>query len=105
MLKDKAQLNSMENPMCLSKILVCCVVFVKHGSGSFSLLLSWCLSGERVCLPMQESQEMPAQSLGFGEDPLEQKVTTHSSTHAWRIPWTEESGRLQSIGSQRVRHN
>ena len=39
------------------------------------------------------------------EDPLEKDVATHSSTLAWKIPWTEEPGRLQSMGSQRVRHN
>ena len=39
------------------------------------------------------------------EDPLEEGMATHSSIHAWRIPWTEESGGLQSMGSQRVRHN
>ena len=44
---------------------------------------------------------MWVQSLG-GEDPLEEGMTTHSSILAWRIPWTEEPGGLQSIGSQRV---
>ena len=39
------------------------------------------------------------------EDPLEQGMATHSGILAWRIPWTEEPGRLQSIGSQRVGHN
>ena len=39
------------------------------------------------------------------EDPLEDGMATHSSILAWRIPWTEEPGRLQSTGSQRVRHN
>ena len=39
------------------------------------------------------------------EDPLGKEMATHSSTLAWRIPWTEESGRLQSMGSQRVRHD
>ena len=39
------------------------------------------------------------------EDPLEKKMATHSSIPAWEISWTEESGRLQSIGSQRVRHD
>ena len=43
-------------------------------------------------------------SLG-GEDPLEKQMVTHSSTLAWRIPWTEEPGGLQSMGSQRVGHN
>ena len=39
------------------------------------------------------------------EDPLEEEMTTHSSVLAWRIPWTEEPGGLQSMGSQRVRHH
>ena len=39
------------------------------------------------------------------EDPLEKERATHSSTLAWRIPWTEEPGRLQPMGSQRVGHN
>ena len=40
-----------------------------------------------------------------GEDPLEEEMATHSSILAWRIPWTEEPGGLQSLGLQRVRHN
>ena len=40
-----------------------------------------------------------------GEDPLEKGMATHSGILAWRIPWTEEPGRLQSMGSQRVRHD
>ena len=43
-------------------------------------------------------------SLGW-EDPLEKEMATHSSTLAWKIPWTEEPGRLQSMGLQRVGHN
>ena len=39
------------------------------------------------------------------EDPLEEVMAAHSSIPAWRIPWTEEPGRLQSMGSQRVEHN
>ena len=39
------------------------------------------------------------------EDPLEKGMATHSSILAWRIPWTEKPGGLQSMGSQRVRHN
>ena len=46
----------------------------------------------------------PVQSLGQ-EDPLEKAMATHSSTLAWKIPWTEEPGRLQSMGSQRVGHD
>ena len=52
-------------------------------------------------LPMQEMQEMWVQSLGQ-EDPLEAGMATHSSILAWRIPWTEEPGGLQSMGSQGV---
>ena len=48
--------------------------------------------------------EAQVRSLGW-EDPLEKGMATHSSILSWRIPWTEESGRLQSMGSQRVRHN
>ena len=44
------------------------------------------------------------QSLGW-EDPLEEKMATHSSILAWRIPWMEEPGGLQSMGLQRVRHD
>ena len=48
--------------------------------------------------------ETRVRSLGR-EDPLEMEMATHSSTLAWKIPWTEEPGRLQSMGSQRVRHD
>ena len=47
---------------------------------------------------MQETQEMKVQSLGR-EDPLEEERATHSSILSWRIPWTEEPGRLQSLCS------
>ena len=53
---------------------------------------------------MKELQESQIQSLGQ-EDPLEEDIETHSSILAWRIPWTEEPGGLQSIGSQRVGHD
>ena len=43
-------------------------------------------------------------SLG-GEDPLEKEMATHSNIPTWRIPWTEEPGRLQSMGSQRIGHD
>ena len=49
-------------------------------------------------------QEMHVQSLGQ-EDPQERKTATHSSILAWRIPWTEDPGGLQSMESQRVEHN
>ena len=49
-------------------------------------------------------QETQAGSLGR-EDPLEKEMPTHSSTLAWKIPWMEEPGGLQSMGSQRVGHD
>ena len=49
-------------------------------------------------------QKAQVQSLG-PEDPLKKEMATHSSNLAWKIPWTEEPGGLQSIGSQRVRHD
>ena len=48
--------------------------------------------------------ETQVQSLGQ-EDPLEKEMAPHSSTLAWKIPWMEEPGRLQSMGTQRVRHD
>ena len=53
---------------------------------------------------MQETEEMRVQSLGQ-EDLLEKETATHSSILAWRIPWTEEPGKLESMGLQRVRYN
>ena len=52
-------------------------------------------------LAMQETQ---VQSLGWG-NPLEKEMAPHSSILAWRFPWTEEPGGLQSMGSQRAGHN
>ena len=50
------------------------------------------------------NEETQVQSLG-GEDPLEEEMATSSNILAWKIPWTEEPGGLQSIGLQRVRHD
>ena len=50
---------------------------------------------------MQETQVRSLRQ----EDPLEEGMATHSNILAWRIPWTEETGELQSIGSQRVGHD
>ena len=65
---------------------------------------------ERASLVAQLVKWLPAtretwvQSLGR-EDPLEKEMATYSSTLAWKIPWMEKPGGLQSMGSQRVRHN
>ena len=72
-----------------------------------SLVLSFIV---QISLVAQRLKRLPArretwvQSLGQ-EDPLEKEMATHSSTLAWRILWTQEPGRLQSTGSQRVRHD
>ena len=64
----------------------------------------------RASLVAQMVKRLPAmrqtwvQSLGL-EDPLEEDMATHSSTLAWKIPWMEESGSLQSMGSQRIRQD
>ena len=57
--------------------------------------------GSLISLPMQEIQ---VRSLGW-EDPLEKEMATHSNILAWKIPWIEETGRLQPMGLERVRHD
>ena len=61
-------------------------------------------SGVKNSPAMQEPQETRVQSLSQ-EEPLEGSMATHSSIPAWRIPWTEEPGGLQSIGSHRVQND
>ena len=63
--------------------------------------LPWWLIGKKILPAMQEMQ---VQSLRW-DDPLEEKIATHSSILAGIIPWTEEPGKLWSIGLQRVGHN
>ena len=53
---------------------------------------------------MQETQEMQVRPLGW-EDPLQVEMATHSSILAWKIPWTEDTDRLQSMGLQKVGHD
>ena len=68
------------------------------------------LPKSKVSLMAQRLKRLPTmwetwvRSLGW-EDPLEKEMATHSSILAWRIPWTEEPGGLQSTGSQRVGHD
>ena len=58
----------------------------------------------RMVMNLPAMPEIWVQSLG-PEEPLEKEMATHLSIHAWRIPWTEEPDGLQSMGSQRVRHD
>ena len=67
------------------------ILLVKHFGGSEDKT-SACKAGDPGSIPELE-------------DPLEKEMATHSSILAWRIPWTEEPGVLQSTGSQRVRHD
>ena len=72
--------------------------------------LEFSLEGGEASLVAQTVKSLPAvwetqiRSLGQ-KDPLEKAMANHSSTLAWKIPWTEEPGRLQSMGSQRIGHN
>ena len=60
----------------------------------------WCLSGKDSACNARDSGSISGQ-----EDPLEKEMATHSSILAWKIPWTEEPGRLQSMGLQRIGTN
>ena len=53
---------------------------------------------------LSTTRETRVRALGW-DDPLEKEMVIHSSTSAWKTPWTEEPGRLQSMGSQRVGHD
>ena len=76
--------------------LVC--VFTYFKDTVFTMLTSLVAQTVKRLSTMRETQ---VRSLGW-EDPLEKEMAIHSSTLAWKIPWTEEPGRLQSMGSQRV---
>ena len=100
----------------ISRILftIFCDIFfynVKHITGfpcHFYTFLSLILSNNSLVAQrikhLPATQETRVRSLGW-EDPLEKEMATHSSTLVWRIPWTEEPGRLQSTGWQRVGHD
>ena len=71
---------------------------------SSTLLICGGSAGKEPACPLQEIQETWVQSLGQ-EDPLEEDITTHSSILAWEIPCTEEPSGLQSMRSQKIRHD
>ena len=74
---------------------------VSPGQGTRGFL---CDSAVKNLTAMQEPQETWVQPLGL-EDPLKEGIAVHSSVLAWRISWTEEPAGLQSVGTQKVRHN
>ena len=65
---------------------------------------AWASLVAQMVKDLPAMQETQIQSLGW-EDPLEKRMATHSSFLAWRIPWTEEPGGLQSMRSQRIRRD
>ena len=69
-----------------------------------SLIYNWAFPVAQRLKRLPAMQETWIRPLGR-EDPLEKEMSTHSSILAWKIPWTEELGGLQSMGSQRVRHD
>ena len=68
------------------------------------LTIIWTSLVAQMVKRLSTMRETRVRSLGR-EDPLEKEMAIHSSTIAWKIPWTEEPGRLQSMGSQRVGHD
>ena len=85
-------------------------MFLEFDEGEYDIARLWFYSISHSSLVAQRVKNPPAKqdtwvrSLGW-EDPLERGMATHSSILPWRVPWTEEPVRLQSIGLQRVRHD
>ena len=95
--------TSLTHSVALSSSLPYLLVLFIVSSFSFLFFFFTSLVAQMVkCLPTM--WETRVQSLGR-EDPLEKEMATHSSILAWKIPWTEEPGRPQSMGSQRVKHD
>ena len=96
----------MDMRRCINSVGISSLLFLQEFCFFFFILSRVSLVAQRVKnLPaMQETQETRVQCLGQ-KDTLEKEMATHSSSLAWRIPQTEEPGRLQSMGSQRVRHD
>ena len=67
------------------------------------LSVYWAFLAAQAVKHLPAMWEARVKSLGW-KDPLEKEMATHSSTHAWKIPWMEKPGGLQSMGSQRVGH-
>ena len=94
---------------------VCFTLLFHFHQEALQFLFAFCHKGGVICISevidisqmvkcLSTMRETQVQSLGQ-EDPLEKEMAIHSSTIAWKIPWTEEPGRLQSMGPQRVGHD
>ena len=81
-----------------------CIIFSSFHKNRLTRELVTCAFGVKRLKRLPPMRETRVWSLGR-EDPLEKEMATHSSILAWRIPWTEKPCRLQSTGSQRVRHD
>ena len=90
---------SVDGPDCVLSLLFGLRPNYGRGNGSNGDQASLVAQRLKRLPPMQETR---VRSLGW-EDPLEKEMVTHSSILAWRIPWMDKPGRLQSTGSQRVR--
>ena len=101
------KLSSIESVMPSKHLIPCCPLLLLP---SIDVTISKCELGQRGSWVAQTAKNLPVmpetwvQSLGQ-EDPLEKEMATHSSILAWKIPWTEEPGGLQSMGSQKVGHD
>ena len=93
---NRYSVNIFEYILCATQILHALYALIYI---ILTTTLPWWL---RKRLPGMQETQVP--SPGW-EDPLEKEMATHASTLAWKIPWTEEPSRLQSMGSQRVRPN
>ena len=94
--------NAKISEMCLRPLITHVCLRLELASTQTWSGRSWCLSLKRNCLQWKRLELHPC--LGR-EDPLEKERATHSSILAGRIPWREEPGGLQTLGSQRVRHD
>ena len=94
--------RSAVSPESLSVVIPCEWEALERGEHFLKPL--WVSLVAQMVKNLPAMQEAWVQSLD-GNNSLEEDMATHSSTLSWRIPWTEESGGLQSMGSKRVRHN
>ena len=84
-------------------------IIYRYSTQILSLIISWgfpdgTVVKKKICLPVQETQETQVSSL-CPKDPQEKEMATHFSILAWKFPWKEEPGGLQSLRSQRVGHD
>ena len=101
--KRKCGIQWVKFVLCNVKSSLKCFLYayslIKNRSNMQKWLPQWLSGKESTCLCTRHKFDPGL------KDPPEKEMATHSSIFAWKIPWTEEPGKLQSMGSQRVRHN